>query len=227
MVCVYVKDGGPGHSALRDRSADSLVLSNGRVRSFHPWPSRPGARGRSPTHARDNPWTGINWPHSARIRGTFVHYAAISSSRRIGFVSEELPVGTSRCHLHGSSSGEGYAAACTAKPPQRFSTRCASPERPAPPSLGKAPTGSGEGERTVHAPYGCAQQRGQMADQFTGDVEHGAIHDHAGSWAVLLRSPHSIRSPDYHLQDGRDSIAMPVRVHDEVLACVNLTWRKT
>jgi IclR family mhp operon transcriptional activator len=38
---------------------------------------------------------------------------------------------------------------------------------------------------------------------------------------------YSIRSPDYYLQDGRNSIAMPVRVQDEVVACVNLTWRKT
>lgn len=46
---------------------------------------------------------------------------------------------------------------------------------------------------------------------------------------------YSIRSPDFGgdyaetratVDDGRDSIAMPVRGHSRVLACVNLTWRR-
>lgn len=46
---------------------------------------------------------------------------------------------------------------------------------------------------------------------------------------------YSVRSPDFggdyattrtKVDDGRDSIAMPVRVHGRVLACVNLTWRR-
>lgn len=46
---------------------------------------------------------------------------------------------------------------------------------------------------------------------------------------------YSVRSSDFggdyartraEVDDGRDSIAMPVRVHGRVLACVNLTWRR-
>lgn len=46
---------------------------------------------------------------------------------------------------------------------------------------------------------------------------------------------YSVRSPDFGgdyaetratVDDGRNSIAMPVRVHDRVVACVNLTWRR-
>ena len=34
------------------------------------------------------------------------------------------------------------------------------------------------------------------------------------------------RAPEYDF-DGRNSIAVPIRLHGEVLGCVNVTWRKT
>lgn len=38
---------------------------------------------------------------------------------------------------------------------------------------------------------------------------------------------YSVRAPEYCLTDGRNSIAVPIRVEGHVLGCVNLTWRKT
>ncbi|MGC9537554.1 hypothetical protein [Streptomyces sp. UG1] len=35
-----------------------------------------------------------------------------------------------------------------------------------------------------------------------------------------------MRAPEYNF-DGRNSIAVPIRLHGEVLGCVNVTWRKT
>ncbi|WP_286247815.1 helix-turn-helix domain-containing protein [Streptomyces graminofaciens] len=37
---------------------------------------------------------------------------------------------------------------------------------------------------------------------------------------------YSVRAPEYDF-DGRNSIAVPIRVHGEVLGCVNVTWRKS
>ncbi|BBC29065.1 Transcriptional regulator, IclR family, C-terminal domain protein [Streptomyces graminofaciens] len=35
-----------------------------------------------------------------------------------------------------------------------------------------------------------------------------------------------MRAPEYDF-DGRNSIAVPIRVHGEVLGCVIVTWRRT
>jgi IclR family mhp operon transcriptional activator len=52
---------------------------------------------------------------------------------------------------------------------------------------------------------------------------------------VTRRRGYSVRSPDFgghyskpraEVDDGRLSIAMPIRLADQVLGCVNLTWRK-
>jgi IclR family transcriptional regulator, mhp operon transcriptional activator len=52
---------------------------------------------------------------------------------------------------------------------------------------------------------------------------------------ITRRRGYSVRDPDFgghysktraESDDGRDSIAMPVRSGDHVLGCVNLTWRK-
>ena len=52
---------------------------------------------------------------------------------------------------------------------------------------------------------------------------------------ITRRRGYSVRSPDFggdyskprsEVDDGRDSIAMPVRLAGQVLGCVNLTWRK-
>ncbi|WUR84338.1 helix-turn-helix domain-containing protein [Streptomyces phaeochromogenes] len=37
---------------------------------------------------------------------------------------------------------------------------------------------------------------------------------------------YSVRAQEYDF-DGRNSIAVPIRVHGEVLGCVNVTWRRT
>lgn len=37
---------------------------------------------------------------------------------------------------------------------------------------------------------------------------------------------YSVRAPEYDF-DGRNSIAVPIRVHGDVLGCVNVTWRKS
>jgi IclR family transcriptional regulator, mhp operon transcriptional activator len=53
--------------------------------------------------------------------------------------------------------------------------------------------------------------------------------------AATRRRGYSVRAPDFgghysktrrELDDGRSSIAMPVRSGGHVLACVNLTWRR-
>ena len=49
------------------------------------------------------------------------------------------------------------------------------------------------------------------------------------------RRGYSVRAPDFggdhdrprsEVDDGRESIAMPVRVDDRVVGCINLTWRR-
>lgn len=67
---------------------------------------------------------------------------------------------------------------------------------------------------------------------------HELAHDPAAirrMVEITRRRGYSVRAPDFgghysktraELDDGRSSIAMPVRLADQVLACVNLTWRK-
>lgn len=67
---------------------------------------------------------------------------------------------------------------------------------------------------------------------------HELAHDPAGVAELVettRRRGYSVRAPDFgghyaqtraEVDDGRESIAMPVRVEGRVLACVNLTWRR-
>jgi IclR family transcriptional regulator, mhp operon transcriptional activator len=67
---------------------------------------------------------------------------------------------------------------------------------------------------------------------------HELAHDPAAirrMVEITRRRGYSVRSPDFggdygkprsEVDDGRDSIAMPIRLADQVLGCVNLTWRK-
>ncbi|WP_133916086.1 IclR family transcriptional regulator domain-containing protein [Streptomyces sp. NBC_00582] len=59
----------------------------------------------------------------------------------------------------------------------------------------------------------------------------GNAYAHDPRWLQRLLSTirsrgYSVRAPEYDF-DGRNSIAVPIRVHGEVLGCVNVTWRKT
>ena len=67
---------------------------------------------------------------------------------------------------------------------------------------------------------------------------HELAHDPAAMRRILgatRRRGFSVRAPDFgshysktrrEVDDGRNSIAMPVRAGDHVLGCVNLTWRR-
>ncbi|HEY1319475.1 MAG TPA: helix-turn-helix domain-containing protein [Streptosporangiaceae bacterium] len=67
---------------------------------------------------------------------------------------------------------------------------------------------------------------------------HELAHDPAAvrrMVEITRRRGYSVRSPDFggdyskprsEADDGRNSIAMPIRLSDQVLGCVNLTWRK-
>ena len=67
---------------------------------------------------------------------------------------------------------------------------------------------------------------------------HELAHDPAAMCRILgatRRRGFSVRAPDFgshysktrrEVDDGRNSIAMPIRTGDHVLACVNLTWRR-
>lgn len=67
---------------------------------------------------------------------------------------------------------------------------------------------------------------------------HELAHDPAAMRRILgatRRRGFSVRAPDFgshysktrrEVDDGRNSIAMPIRTGDHVLGCVNLTWRR-
>ncbi|WP_266392628.1 IclR family transcriptional regulator C-terminal domain-containing protein [Streptomyces sp. NBC_01275] len=59
----------------------------------------------------------------------------------------------------------------------------------------------------------------------------GNEYAHDAGWlrrllATTRSRGYSVRAPEYDF-DGRNSIAVPIRVHGEVLGCVNVTWRRT
>ncbi|MET9849770.1 IclR family transcriptional regulator C-terminal domain-containing protein [Streptomyces ossamyceticus] len=59
----------------------------------------------------------------------------------------------------------------------------------------------------------------------------GNAYAHDPGWlrrllATTRSRGYSVRAPEYDF-DGRNSIAVPIRLHGEVLGCVNVTWRKT
>lgn len=59
----------------------------------------------------------------------------------------------------------------------------------------------------------------------------GNEHAHDPRWLRHLLETtrargYSVRAPEYDF-DGRNSIAVPIRLHGEVLGCVNVTWRRT
>ncbi|MFI7294794.1 IclR family transcriptional regulator C-terminal domain-containing protein [Streptomyces sp. NPDC050121] len=59
----------------------------------------------------------------------------------------------------------------------------------------------------------------------------GNEYAHDAGWlrrllAATRSRGYSVRAPEYDF-DGRNSIAVPIRLHGEVLGCVNVTWRKT
>jgi IclR family mhp operon transcriptional activator len=66
---------------------------------------------------------------------------------------------------------------------------------------------------------------------------HAVAHDRAGLDALIHTTRargYSVRDGDFggdydlprgQYDDGRDSIAMPIRVEGNVLGCINLTWR--
>ncbi|MEE1757806.1 IclR family transcriptional regulator domain-containing protein [Streptomyces sp. SP18BB07] len=59
----------------------------------------------------------------------------------------------------------------------------------------------------------------------------GNAYAHDSKWlnrllATTRSRGYSVRAPEYDF-DGRNSIAVPIRVHGEVLGCVNVTWRRT
>lgn len=59
----------------------------------------------------------------------------------------------------------------------------------------------------------------------------GNAYAHDPGWLRRLLTTtrsrgYSVRAPEYDV-DGRNSIAVPIRLHGEVLGCVNMTWRKT
>ncbi|MFM9555647.1 IclR family transcriptional regulator C-terminal domain-containing protein [Streptomyces caniscabiei] len=59
----------------------------------------------------------------------------------------------------------------------------------------------------------------------------GNAYAHDPGWlrrllATTRSRGYSARAPEYDF-DGRNSIAVPIRLHGQVLGCVNVTWRKT
>ncbi|MDX3513301.1 IclR family transcriptional regulator C-terminal domain-containing protein [Streptomyces caniscabiei] len=59
----------------------------------------------------------------------------------------------------------------------------------------------------------------------------GNAYAHDPGWlrrllATTRSRGYSARAPEYDF-DGRNSIAVPIRLHGEVLGCVNVPWRKT
>ncbi|UUU19108.1 IclR family transcriptional regulator domain-containing protein [Streptomyces sp. DSM 40750] len=59
----------------------------------------------------------------------------------------------------------------------------------------------------------------------------GNAYAHDPGWlrrllATTRSRGYSVRAPEYDF-DGRNSIAVPIRVEGEVLGCVNVTWRRT
>ncbi|MEU1518608.1 IclR family transcriptional regulator C-terminal domain-containing protein [Streptomyces sp. NPDC005811] len=59
----------------------------------------------------------------------------------------------------------------------------------------------------------------------------GNAYAHDPAWLRRLLTTtrsrgYSVRAPEYDF-DGRNSIAVPIRLHGEVLGCVNVTWRRT
>ncbi|MEU1577601.1 IclR family transcriptional regulator C-terminal domain-containing protein [Streptomyces collinus] len=85
---------------------------------------------------------------------------------------------------------------------------------------------------------------GRCSIAFCGEGEREAVlrrlreHDapgnayaHDPNWlrrllATTRSRGYSVRAPEYDF-DGRNSIAVPIRLRGEVLGCVNVTWRKT